>query len=34
MDTNTNLIIIGDHGMSSEGNHGGSTTDEITSALF
>lgn len=28
------LILMGDHGMSESGHHGGSTKDETTSVIF
>ena len=28
------LVVVGDHGMTSTGDHGGSTADETDSALF
>ena len=28
------LILMGDHGMSEEGHHGGSTPEETTSVIF
>ncbi|XP_065207337.1 GPI ethanolamine phosphate transferase 3 [Planococcus citri] len=31
---NTLLFVIGDHGMTSTGDHGGDTDNEITSAIF
>lgn len=34
IDDNTVLFVIGDHGMTSTGDHGGESPDEITSALF
>ncbi|KAK6630161.1 hypothetical protein RUM44_005717 [Polyplax serrata] len=34
MDENTMLFVIGDHGMTPTGDHGGESSDEITSALF
>lgn len=30
----TMLLVFGDHGMTSSGDHGGATIDEITAALF
>lgn len=30
----TLLVVLGDHGMSSDGNHGGASYDEINAALF
>lgn len=34
IDDNTVLIIMGDHGMDSTGNHGGDAPDELESTLF
>lgn len=34
MDDKTLLVVIGDHGMDSTGNHGGDSPDELESALF
>ncbi|OAF69799.1 Glycosylphosphatidylinositol-anchor biosynthesis protein 7 [Intoshia linei] len=34
MDNDTILFIIGDHGMTPSGNHGGDSEDETNSALF
>ncbi|XP_063922047.1 GPI ethanolamine phosphate transferase 3-like [Zophobas morio] len=34
LDDNTILFVIGDHGMTETGNHGGDAEDEITSAFF
>ena len=34
MDDKTLLVIIGDHGMDSTGNHGGDSKDELESTLF
>lgn len=34
MDDDTTLVIFGDHGMTSGGSHGGSSEDEIRTALF
>lgn len=34
IDDDTVLFVIGDHGMTSTGDHGGESPDEITSALF
>lgn len=34
MDDSTLLVVIGDHGMDSTGNHGGDSTDELESTLF
>lgn len=34
MDDKTLLVIIGDHGMDSTGNHGGDAPDELESTLF
>ncbi|KAG7665383.1 GPI13 [[Candida] subhashii] len=34
LDDDTLLIIIGDHGMDSTGNHGGDAPDELESTLF
>nr|CCA20198.1 GPI ethanolamine phosphate transferase putative [Albugo laibachii Nc14] len=33
-DRDTLLVVMGDHGMSAEGNHGGATDDETGAALF
>lgn len=34
LDSDTLLIVMGDHGMDSTGNHGGDSPDEIESTLF
>lgn len=34
MDENTILFVIGDHGMTASGDHGGESEDEVTSTLF
>ncbi|RZC40659.1 GPI ethanolamine phosphate transferase 3, partial [Asbolus verrucosus] len=34
LDSNTMLFVIGDHGMTETGNHGGDSEDEVMSALF
>ena len=34
MDEQTTLIVFGDHGMTSDGNHGGSAEDEMRSVIF
>lgn len=34
MDTDTTLLVIGDHGMTRTGDHGGDTNDEINSMIF
>lgn len=34
MDDDTTLLVIGDHGMTSTGDHGGDTKDEINSMIF
>lgn len=34
MDNDTILVLYGDHGMTTDGNHGGGTANEIRSALF
>jgi len=34
MDNDTILVVFGDHGMTEEGTHGGSSDREIRSALF
>lgn len=34
MDDTTTLLVIGDHGMTSTGDHGGDTNDEINSMIF
>jgi len=34
MDDDTLLLLFGDHGMTDDGNHGGSSYEEITSGLF
>ena len=34
MDEQTTLVIFGDHGMTSSGNHGGNAEDEMRSVLF
>lgn len=34
MDDETTLFVIGDHGMTSTGDHGGDTIDEVSSLLF
>lgn len=34
MDRDTTLVVFGDHGMTSDGSHGGSSELEMRSALF
>lgn len=34
MDDNTLLVIFGDHGIKSDGNHGGSTFNEVWSSVI
>lgn len=34
IDENTLLLVIGDHGMTQEGNHGGATAEETETGLF
>lgn len=34
MDQHTLLLVFGDHGMTDDGNHGGDSREEATSALF
>ncbi|XP_059479013.1 GPI ethanolamine phosphate transferase 3 [Neocloeon triangulifer] len=34
LDNDTTLIVIGDHGMTSTGNHGGDSVAEVTAAMF
>ncbi|KAI9321786.1 alkaline-phosphatase-like protein, partial [Dichotomocladium elegans] len=34
VDDRTLLVVMGDHGMSVEGDHGGESVEELTSALF
>ncbi|ORX88269.1 hypothetical protein BCR32DRAFT_324062 [Anaeromyces robustus] len=34
IDKDTLLIVMGDHGMTNEGDHGGETEDELNSAIF
>lgn len=34
MDDSTMLFVIGDHGMTANGDHGGDSEDEVSSALF
>ncbi|KAL7662877.1 GPI ethanolamine phosphate transferase 3 [[Candida] zeylanoides] len=34
MDSDTLLVVIGDHGMDATGNHGGDSRDELESTLF
>lgn len=34
IDEDTLLFVMGDHGMTSTGDHGGDSVDEVTSALF
>ena len=34
MDNKTTLVVFGDHGMTTDGNHGGLTDLEMRSALF
>uniref|UniRef100_A0A1B6K3N9 Uncharacterized protein n=3 Tax=Homalodisca liturata TaxID=320908 RepID=A0A1B6K3N9_9HEMI len=34
MDNNTILFVIGDHGMTGAGDHGGDSEEEVTSAMF
>lgn len=34
LDNETILFVMGDHGMSEDGNHGGATVDETKTILF
>lgn len=34
MDNDTILMVVGDHGMSSDGNHGGDSPKEISSTIY
>lgn len=34
MDDETTLMVIGDHGMTNNGDHGGDTPDEVNSMIF
>ena len=34
MDDQTTILVFGDHGVAYDGSHGGSTEDELRSALF
>lgn len=34
MDNETLLIVLGDHGMTTTGDHGGDSSDEINAALL
>ena len=34
MDESTVLFVMGDHGMTSTGDHGGDSTDELEAGLF
>jgi len=34
MDSNTTLIVFGDHGMTDDGNHGGGTANELRTVFF
>ncbi|XP_054277929.1 GPI ethanolamine phosphate transferase 3-like [Macrosteles quadrilineatus] len=34
LDNNTILFVIGDHGMTATGDHGGASEEEVTSAMF
>jgi GPI ethanolamine phosphate transferase 3 subunit O len=34
LDNDTIMIVIGDHGMTEEGNHGGETFKETNTVLF
>lgn len=34
MDNSTILIVIGDHGMTEAGNHGGNSDEETNTVLF
>ncbi len=34
LDENTLLVVMGDHGMDSKGNHGGESDDEVQAALW
>jgi phosphatidylinositol glycan class O len=34
MDDNTDLLVFGDHGMTDDGNHGGTSQTELRSVLF
>lgn len=34
MDNETTLLVIGDHGMTGTGDHGGESEDELNALLF
>ena len=34
MDDDTTLVIFGDHGMTEDGSHGGSSEEEMRTVLF
>lgn len=34
MDNNTMLFVVGDHGMSPDGNHGGDSPHEVSSTIY
>ncbi|CAD8147286.1 unnamed protein product [Paramecium pentaurelia] len=34
MDNNTMLFVVGDHGMSPDGNHGGDSSHEVSSTIY
>ena len=34
MDNNTILIVVGDHGMTEEGTHGGNSTEETNTVIW
>ena len=34
MNDNALLIVVGDHGMTSDGNHGGNSTDESNTVIW
>lgn len=34
MDGDTTLLVMGDHGMTASGDHGGETDDETNALLF
>lgn len=34
LDDNTTILVFGDHGLTEDGNHGGETTLEMSSAFF
>jgi len=34
MDNDTTLLVMGDHGMTASGDHGGDTDDETNALLF